>query len=147
MNDIATPEGEISSDTVSDFSSLPALVRAEIDVQIATSLTDVDFRRDDGTDIAIRLGADGDLAAVGDEQLLSGHLSVLLEEVEKGDVTIEAALTRFTDHQRRPSSGQAGFGRIGLFARLIAWSDVAAKRQSVCVRQIGTPGRARTNTP
>ena len=35
----------------------------EIDVQIATSLTDVDFRRDDGTDIAIRLGAEGDLAA------------------------------------------------------------------------------------
>lgn len=35
----------------------------EIDVQVATSLTDVDFRRDDGTDIAIRLGADGDLAA------------------------------------------------------------------------------------
>jgi len=35
----------------------------EIDVQIATSLTDVDFRRDDGTDIAIRLGMEGDLAA------------------------------------------------------------------------------------
>ena len=37
MNDIATLEGEVSSDTVSDFSSLPALVRAEIDVQIATA--------------------------------------------------------------------------------------------------------------
>lgn len=35
----------------------------EIDVQIATSLTDVDFHRDDGTDIAIRLGAEADLAA------------------------------------------------------------------------------------
>lgn len=35
----------------------------EIDVQVATSLTDVDFRRDDGVDIAIRLGVDADLAA------------------------------------------------------------------------------------
>lgn len=35
----------------------------EIDVQIATSLTDVDFRRDDNVDIAIRLGVDADLAA------------------------------------------------------------------------------------
>ena len=35
----------------------------EIDVQIATSLTDVDFRRDDGIDIAIRLGARADLGA------------------------------------------------------------------------------------
>ncbi len=34
----------------------------EIDVQIATSLTDVDFRRDDNIDIAIRLGVDADLA-------------------------------------------------------------------------------------
>jgi LysR family glycine cleavage system transcriptional activator len=33
-----------------------------IDVQLATSLTDVDFRRDDGVDIAIRLGTGSQLA-------------------------------------------------------------------------------------
>lgn len=35
----------------------------EIDVQLATSLTDVDFARDDTIDIAIRLGSDAELAA------------------------------------------------------------------------------------
>jgi len=33
----------------------------EIDVQLATSLTDVDFARDDGIDIAVRLGRDDEL--------------------------------------------------------------------------------------
>ncbi len=36
----------------------------QIEVQLATSLVDVDFDRDDGVDIAIRLGAEGDLAEV-----------------------------------------------------------------------------------
>lgn len=68
----------------------------EIDVQLATSLTDVDFARDDGIDIAICLGDDRMLA-----QPVSGLVREKLLDIETTPVAAPSAFAGCrTDGQR-----------------------------------------------
>jgi len=68
----------------------------EIDVQLATSLTDIDFARDDGIDIAVRLGAEAELAGT-----VAGLVREKLLEIETVPVCAPALFAGCRTEERR----------------------------------------------